>query len=103
MFLERNSKMVVSRAVDPMGYTWSSVETKDRLLQEEVEADRRNVKVAKDQGMHVQANPVPNALRFSTPAQPTRPPGSVVGGFGLPKLSTIWSESSSGITVVHNA
>ena len=97
--------MVVSGAVDPMGYTWSSVEGKDRLLQEEVEGSRRDVNVVVNdkKSMHVQASPAPNSMRFSPkPAQPTRPPGSVVGGFGLPKLSTIWSESSSGITVVQN-
>lgn len=92
--------MIVPTRADPMGYTSSAVEAKNRLLQEEDEAFGRPSTTIEYTRKH--ATPPPSPLSTSIPATPTRPPGSVVGGFGLPNLSTIWSESSSGITMVQN-
>jgi len=100
-FLERvQGSMAVSAAVEPMGYSMSSAEVKNRLLHEE-EGEityRQDLDSIRGQENHVQVRRNP----FRRVVSPTSPPGSVVGGFGLPNLSTIWSESSSGIIIVQN-
>jgi hypothetical protein len=99
--------MVAITGENPMGYSLSSVEAQNRLLQDNDDEAlvEGTTKVRTNISRHVPTTP-PHAgsslLTLPKHETPPRPPGSVLGGFGLPKLATIWSAPSSGITTVQN-
>lgn len=96
-----------------MGYTLSGRDTAARLLEENQESlisTSARTKQTEGSGTSQQhppsarplQQPIPVNLSRST-AQPKPPPGSVVAGFGISKkLSTIWTESATGVFIVQN-
>lgn len=45
-------------------------------------------------------HPTGTGSLLARPASPHKPPTSIVGGFGLPKLSTLWSKKSPTIMII---
>lgn len=48
-------------------------------------------------------NQVRQTVTISTPPLPRKPPGSVVGGCGIPSLSKVWTNPTPAVTIVHSS
>ncbi len=89
--------MSIAAKPDPIGIDSS------RLLEGEITADHYyDMEKLPPSITSTPENQTRKAMDIPTPPMPKRPPGSVVGGCGIPKLSKVWTSETRAVTIVQS-
>lgn len=88
--------MSLAARPDPIGIDAS------RLLEGDTEADDFDLEKLPPSITSTPVHQTTKTVEVSTPPVPKRPPGSIVGGCGIPKLSKVWTTETRAIKIVQS-